>query len=129
MRKLVLLLAVVACLGVSAVNAGSAEAWAHRWNCTVGSAQVCWDVSGQFYNPWISVVVWSGGTVSELCAKAVTQANNLRTGSGCSYTTSSRVSCIASATPDSQAYVYWGGSGGPHGLQGDARTADDNIFC
>ena len=94
-----------------------AEGYVHTWNCASWYAyDQCFDLAGQRYNAWEYVQVdylngIGGGTsVNGTCAKAITAAQNIRSGSGCS---SSLVhyANIAGGYPTSWAYVYWGGNG------------------
>lgn len=122
LRRHTTLIAVVAALAGSAALPGSAGAYTHSWTCTAGSAQRCWDNVGANPNPWEYVEASIAAYPYELCAKAVTPAGNTRTGSGCVNYWYYRYSDIAGGTPQSVAYVYWGGSGGSMFISGRAGT-------
>ncbi len=110
--------AVLAAAAVAAflwlLFADRAGAYSHTQSCNQPSAGVCWDFVGQTYNAWerIQNSMSGGAVVSEVCAKGVTAAGNIRNGSGCSNNTSFRDSDIVGGTPESRAYAYWGGAGG-----------------
>lgn len=117
-----LLIAALTMVGMGTTASG-AWAYVHTWGCAAGSATRCWDYSGSNPNPWEYV----SGTFEyynpEVCAKAVTPANNTRTGSGCNYNSFYRYSNIAGGYPESVAYIYHGG--GPYQLMsGRAGTSD-----
>lgn len=98
-------------------------AYGHTWGCTGWPAyERCNDYSGVQYNPWVAVRAFNGNVPPEICAKAITAAGNIRTGSGCSYCSSDRISSISGGTPDSWAYVYWGGWSGTQVITGNAST-------
>lgn len=120
-RKLALLSGIALALTVMMVTA--AMAYTHGWSCSVSSAKICVDNVGQNYNSWERV---DAGTeyAPELCAKARTQEQNTRSGSGCNYGASFRSSNILGGYPASAAYVYWGGSGGARIINGFASTND-----
>ncbi len=99
-----------------------AAAYTHSWGCSTGSATRCWDNVGANPNPWELVDAATAEPHAEICAKAVTPANNTRTGSGCNYNTTYRRSDIAGGTPESVAYVYWAGPYGPFSINGWAAT-------
>jgi hypothetical protein len=98
------------------------------WGCTTSSAAVCWESPN--YRGWVYVkaTMTSGAVKSELCAKGVTANGNQRGGGGCSFQVNQRISCFGAAEPTSRAYVYWGGSGGATGINGEARTPSSNQF-
>ncbi len=104
-------------------DSGAAFAYGHSWSCgTAYSGSQCYDDSGTQYNPWLEIDGQVGASsVHETCAKGITAAGNIRTGSGC-FGATFVVACFTSATPDSWAYVYWDGSGGPYGINGHAST-------
>jgi len=110
-----------------------AEAYTHSWSCLRSSGSRCTDFSGQYYNPWISVAAYSSPAKSEVCAKGETQAGNQRSilgdPDGCSNNTTLRISCFNGSTPDSQAYVYWGGAGGSDDIAGSAETPATDPYC
>lgn len=120
------------CVGVAAIAAvalamaaQSALAYTHTWTCNyASSAYTCYDYVGQTYNPWESVVAVIAYSRSEICAKAKTAAQNIRTGSGCNYNTTARTSNIAGGYPESVGYVYWAGSGSTISITGRASTSD-----
>lgn len=116
--SLVAVLATAACAAFPA----AASAYTHSWGCVAGSAQRCGDNTGANPNPWEWVDAGLSTAPYEICAKAVTPANNTRTGSGCNYWSYYRYSDIAGGTPESVAYVYWGGSGGSRFIAGGAGT-------
>ena len=111
-------LLAAASLGLSAQRA---DAYADYWGCyNFYSAQTCW--SGAGYHSWTFVVAAIGPNRSEVCAKGVTAAGNVRSGSGCSYNTNGRTSLFSGGTPMSAGYVYWAGSGSPTQINGAAST-------
>lgn len=96
------------------------------WACySYSSAQTCWAGTGYRGYKEVGNSTSDGGgavTRSEVCAKAVTAAGNIRTGSGCSYNTWLRGSCLSSSSPNSAAYVYWAGSSSATNNNGWAYT-------
>lgn len=123
MRKLRLSL-LASALAAAAVTflPATASAYTHSWGCSAGSAARCWDNTGANPNPWEWVDASLASSPYEICAKAVTPSNNTRTGSGCNNWTYYRYSDIAGGSPQSLAYVYWGGSGGSKFIAGGAGT-------
>jgi hypothetical protein len=103
-------------------RAGSAAAdYSHFWNCSTGSAVLCIDSHGG-PNPWLDVGTSIGATRFNICAKATTDAGNTKDGSGCNVNSSVRCSRLTQATPYSNAYVYWAGTGGTLTINGRADT-------
>jgi hypothetical protein len=102
--------------------APSAQAYIHVWSCQAASAVQCYDNSGQQYNPWAQVSASMSAVSNQVCAKAITAAGNIRTGSGCNFNTTARLSCFSYALPDSWAYVYWAGNGTVRTINGRADT-------
>jgi hypothetical protein len=116
---------IVGC-GVGGLATTSAEAYLHSQVCPhYTSAQVCWSGDGYHSNTEVVLQIGAYGNPAfqnEVCAKAVTAAGNIRTGSGCAgagFATSQRVSCLVGGTPDSAAYGYYGGS---------APWLDDHVY-
>ena len=94
------------------VTANVASAFPHNWSCYAYSASQCYDYQGypSLYYPWLGVKADVGDFVlSEVCAKGITAAGNYRTGSGCATNTFQKRACFSGGSPDSWAYVYWGG--------------------
>jgi hypothetical protein len=93
------------------------------------SGQQCW--AGTGYRSYIEITNTMGGAVYEVCAKGITEAQNLRTGSGCNNNASGRVSCFSGGSPLSAAYIYWGGTtpSGTAGVIGRARTPSSQTYC
>jgi hypothetical protein len=121
------LLAALLC-GGAAGAAATANAATDHWVCnSYYSAQRCY--AGTGYRSYVEVTNSMGARKSEVCAKGVTAAGNVRSGSGCNHNTIGRVSCFSGASPHSAAYVYWAGSGGPAGVIGDARTPSSRTYC
>ena len=117
-------------VGIGLLSASSATAYVHSWSCQSGSGGTCPDLSGQIFNPWLGLQAQMDPLrdVHQLCAKAVTAAGNLRSPapgySSCGYGIFLIGVCLISDTPDSQAYIYWDGPGGPYGIEGLAETPD-----
>jgi hypothetical protein len=116
-------------------SASNASAYVHRWgdvnpeNCSYDAAyDQCWDWSGQGFNPWVRVdfaVAYGpndpGSTsFNGVCAKAQTSSGTQKGGSTC--TSTGGAIAWLTASPQSQAYGYWGGSGPAPGLQGGYAT-------
>jgi hypothetical protein len=119
--KMLLVGSLLATAGIGGVLAPPALADLDSWSCpNYSSAQTCW--AGTGYRGYIEVVATLGATRSEVCAKAVTAAGNIRTGSGCQYNAFYRRSCLAGSSPNSAAYVYWAGSGSAINVYGQAAT-------
>jgi hypothetical protein len=119
----------------------AAQAYYHFWGGAPGSPapsnpQICWSIvaygqcwdgAGQTYNAWVRVEVWfqfdfHPSNYNGTCAKAITEAGNVKSGSTCSAFDQSGGNLAAS--PSSRAYGYWGGSGaGPvYGADNSAHT-------
>jgi hypothetical protein len=76
--------------------------YAHAWSCSnYYSAQQCYD-SG--YHPWYEIHIY---------------AHNYHTA----------IACLASSSPDSNAYGFWAGTGGPTPINGEAKTPASRQFC
>ena len=107
--------------------------YAHDWSCVRGSANTCTDTTGQQYNSWRQVVADMGDFISvyEVCAKGRTAAGNVRNGAGngCWNNTFYRQTCFYPETPQTEAYVYWGGSGGSRTINGNAQTPATATVC
>lgn len=118
--------AVVAVMGGAAIGATPAAALYDAGSCWTSSGQVC-QLSG--YHGWYQIAY--GGDVSkpEMCAKAVTAAGNIRSGSGCIYPGSWTLRCLSGASPNSSAYGYWGGSGSAITGQTQAWSPSEHSFC
>jgi hypothetical protein len=95
---------------VLSMGTGVARGYVHQWQCYSASASQCYDPTPCCHG-WIQVSNQTSVTKYEVCAKAVTAAGNIRTGSGCNLNTFGRSSCLAGETPSSTAYVYWAGTG------------------
>jgi hypothetical protein len=102
-------------------STGVASGYAHQWQCYSASAAQCYDPSPCCHG-WIQVSNRIPVTRYEVCAKAITAAGNIRTGSGCNFNTFGRSSCLTGETPSSTAYVYWAGTGIPTYNNGFAAT-------
>lgn len=114
-------LAVIAVAASCAMFAQKAEAYSDLWSCSNAySAQTCY--SGAGYHSWQDVAAGIGPSRSEICAKGVTAAGNIRSGSGCNYNTNYRYSGFSGGTPTSAGYVYWAGSGSATDINGSAAT-------
>lgn len=128
----VALLATVATIASLTVPVAS-HAYTHSWSCTRGSANTCTDATGQQYNSWMQIIASVASGASEVCAKGRTAAGNVRAGAGNGCTTGSnvtyRVTCLYPETPQTEAYVYWGGSGGPKSISGSADTPASITVC
>ena len=116
-RKLCAALAVAAtAVGLGSFDVAVSQAYSHNQTCSKPAYEGCYDVQGQIYNPWtfggIALNGLSGGNpaYSGTCIKAVTQAGNNKSGDRCSG--SSTTTTNFQASPTSQVYGYWGGSGG-----------------
>jgi hypothetical protein len=116
----VVVIGVVCALGISS----NASAYPHGWSCTAAAYSQCYDYSGTYYNPWRGVAADIADNVRPgVCAKGITAAGNIRSGSGCSPNPAhSWRACFSGGTPETLAYVYWGGSGGSIYIAGRART-------
>ncbi len=99
-----------------------AFAYTHSW--MRGSAEQCFDTSGQTFNSWENVSAAIDYPLASVCAKARTASGNIRTGSGCDLGSRTRYSNIAGGTPDSHAYVYWTGTSPNIVISGHASTTD-----
>jgi len=115
----VVLLGAFALSGMVGVLA--AHGYSHLWSCQGGSGSQCYDFSGQRYNRWIQSSNEIQEIKSEVCAKAITAAGNVRSGSGCNGNSFGRISSYF-PDPESQAYGYWGGSGNFQTNIGKANT-------
>jgi hypothetical protein len=122
-RQHMLLTLGVAVVAITALPTARADAIYREWSCDGrGSGVPCgYYVAPQYY-PWLYVGNRTDRVAGEVCAKAKTAADNVRSGSGCDYNVNSRASYMSSAYPESFAYIYWAGPGGPLGLFGDANT-------
>ncbi|HEX4344863.1 MAG TPA: hypothetical protein VHZ31_04815 [Solirubrobacteraceae bacterium] len=111
--KRCLLIGAVAGVAAGSTAASPATAFPHNWNCYAYSAGQCYDYQGyppNIYYPWLGVKADVGDYVlSEVCAKGITAAGNYRTGSGCATNDFQKRACFSGGSPDSWAYVYWGG--------------------
>lgn len=121
---------VIAGVALGALSAGSAFAVRSSWDyCTnYSSAQQC------FRTPitergWVEVVASIPATRFELCAKAKTEDDNIRSGSSCARNEFFHFSCLVGAEPASLAYVYWAGTGGPLNIRGEAGSPSGTVFC
>jgi hypothetical protein len=115
------LLGAAAATAFGLLWAAPALALTDTWTCNNSfSGQKCY--SGAGYHSWFYVGIGVSSVSGEVCAKAVTQSGNLRSGSGCNYNTDSRVSVFSGGTPISVGYGYWGGSGPPRTVAGNAGT-------
>jgi hypothetical protein len=106
------LASTVAVLVALAIPATSSAYYSHNMPCHETPYSQCFDTRGIIYNPWFDsqTSTDSGGSVPGICAKAITAAGNLKSGSGCATNTWQRTSYYATS-PDSQAYGYWGDNG------------------
>jgi hypothetical protein len=113
-------------LGVMAVGVPQAHAFAHNWACNAASAVQCYDYEGQQYVDWAQVTASMDYVSSDVCAKSITAAGNVRANS-CMHAVNYDITCYTSSTPDSWAYVYWAGAGSPsiRNINGRASQA----FC
>lgn len=123
-RHVALGLSIALAVGASAVGAAPAGAYVHQWDPNSSPAACnnlpsdtrCYDNQGQTYNPWrsLSATSMAGRNLPELCVKAITSSNNLRsttTGSSnddyCVSNGGYRLINLIGATPESRGYVYW----------------------
>lgn len=114
-------------LALTLAAPSTASAYQHTQNCTFKPAyEGCYDVQGQYYNPWTfgSTRISGAGSGSPIvngtCIKAVTQAGSNKSGDRCN--SSSQTTTTFQASPDSRVYGYWGGSGGTLALEVIGRT-------
>jgi hypothetical protein len=127
-RVLRLYVASALATGALLVTATSAIGYIDRWSCgNYYSAQTCY--AGTGYRSYIEITNNIGARKAEVCAKGVTAAGNIRSGSGCNHNALGRVSCISSASPHSAAYIYWAGGGGPTTNTGAAKTPGSRQYC
>lgn len=107
---------IVACFAGVALcgwQASFAPAYSHAQPCYSAAYLNCYDAQGQTYNPWVLVdntMQAGGGQFPGVCAKAVTQAGSIKSGSTCLANTSGATAYLA-ASPTSLAYGYWGDGG------------------
>lgn len=102
---------VVAGFMALVLQADTAFAYPHGWNCTAYSGSQCYDYTGTQYNPWVGVYAYVGDFVlPEVCAKAITSQNNIRAGSGCASNSFRKQACFSGGSPITWAYVYWAGA-------------------
>lgn len=125
MRRSILGLTIAVIAAI--LGATSAHAFSDSWACSnYVSAQKCY--SGAGYHSWVRVTGFvhnaagDGVSVYETCAKGITAAGNIRSGSGCAINFYLRESLFSGGTPMTVGYNYWGGSGGPWYLNGTANT-------
>lgn len=119
--------ATAALASASAFAAAPANAYPHYWSCSNAyAASQCYDNAGQTYNPWRGVKIDVGDfTVPTVCAKGITAAGNIRSGSVCSFNTFQARACFSGPTPETLAYGYWNGGSGTRPVHGHAETS----FC
>lgn len=92
--------------------AGAVATSSHAYqgvSCWTYSAQKC-HTSG--YHGWSAWGTNVESYSSEVCAKAITAAGNIRAGSGCNYNNSVIIVCTYSTWPATNVYGYWAGGGG-----------------
>lgn len=108
---------------IASLFAGDAKAdYYHLWNCGAqGSTATCYDPDTS-PNPWLDVQNSTTYQRYNVCAKAVTDASNIKSGSGCSTNATYRCSSLAAASPYSTGYTYWAGTGGSVTNDGRADT-------
>ncbi len=107
-------------------SASTAEAYFGWANCYTYSAQTCWVGNGYRGNIEVDAELWYTAR-SEVCAKGVTAAGNIRTGSGCSYNTGVRDSYFSYHEPASAGYAYWAGSGSPYEIGVEECSPSDRV--
>jgi len=127
-NKRVVAAAAGAVCAITLVFASTAAAYTHSWSCSRNSGNTCSDSAGQTYNPWIQVYVQMNPfrDVHELCAKGVTAAGNQRSpasgDTSCDFGVTLHSVCFIGSSPDSLAYTYWDGPGGPYSFDSWAAT-------
>lgn len=107
-------LAAVVCCAFMMASVSSAAAYVHVWDYHRQSAERAYDWTGQVFNRWLGLrarMPYDG--VGELCAKARTAHDNVRSGNNpCGYSSTNSLTlhgnCLVYPTPESQAYVYFG---------------------
>jgi hypothetical protein len=105
-------------------SAPSASAYGHTWSCSAAAdGSQCYDYSGTIYNPWLGVYAYVYDySLPSVCAKGITAAGNIRSGSGCMGGFYDRA-CFSGGSPSSWGYVYWDGiPGGYYPIEGHAST-------
>lgn len=140
MRTSRVLLTALVTAGAAASQAAPASAYVHEWSpftspsaCSnIATNTRCYDNQGLIYNPWGSLRATAlVSAVNEICGKAITSSNNLRSTTGgsnnsdyCAANSTEKLVDILGTTPDSRAYVYWnsGSGGGTTSLRGRANT-------
>lgn len=120
--------AVLSVLAVSTavmvIPASSAHALSFNWNCNFGLVAYNGCYSGSFHS-WVAV---SGGfdpvsgTYNGECVKAVTEAGNEKSGSACFPATVRLAGVTIAASPISEGYYYFGGSGTSYSNAGSEST-------
>lgn len=110
---------VVSCLGAGVAVANAYTTGPYLCD-NYSSSQVCY--GGDNYHTYNVVAAQTVGSSDSVCAKAVSEAGTVKTGSGCNNFTTQRTSNLASTTPISASYVYWAGNGGARRISGIAQT-------
>ena len=101
-----------------------------NWQCYLyGSADRCFEPSYN-YRGWYEVSDYMNSTRPTNCAKAVTAAGNVRSGSTCwEYYIVQAVACLGSGEPTTRAYTYWAGTGSATTYSSEARTPASRYYC
>jgi hypothetical protein len=124
----VALVAFATLLGL--LSAGPAYAYTYSWGADYAECRnrppywQCYDGRGDFYNPWIELqggIMHLSGSYNGMCMKAVTKDGRTRSGTPECTSALNGSRCLSGPTPESWAYVYWGGSGQAH-IYGSAAT-------
>lgn len=118
--------ALVCAAAAFALSAGAKSASAVVWGCDAASAVQYYH--GAYDKAWLQVSNSMSATSSQVCAKQITAANNVRTPwktNACSNNTTYHRTCY-SAGPNANAYIYWAGSGTIRHVDGWATST---VIC
>lgn len=106
------LVALAATITLAAPN--SASALTHLWGPYPDATWYLlhYDPDPTFHS-WAGIIAGSSTSagfswpVPQICAEAITEAKNIRTGSGCNYGAADRGSILAGPTPYSRGFVWY----------------------
>lgn len=125
MRAYGLGLAVTIAAAMALIVPSSSQALVHGWSCNIAASNNCFD-PGTPYHSWDWVVGQiEQGPVAQTCSSGITEAGNVRQGSGCS-PGSRHDACFSGGTPMTWAWVAWGNSG-TKVVDGTAFTPDSGV--